>query len=70
MLLLHLLFQDWLNTCKEGKKALNLPGQAVVESIFVMFKFSKIKMQRQNHNSAHKVCLNIIIIHYILSNFN
>ena len=40
MLLLHLLLQDWLNTCKEGEKSLNdmqgninLPGQAVVESL-------------------------------------
>ena len=33
--------------------------------IFILFKFSKIKMRRQNHNSSHKFCLNIVIIHYI-----
>ena len=43
MLLLHLLFQDWLKTRKEGKKGLNgmqgdvnLPGQAVVESLLCL----------------------------------
>ena len=42
MFLLHLLSQDWLNTRKEGEKSLNdmqgyvnLPGQAVVESLYV-----------------------------------
>ena len=43
MLLLHLLLQDWLNTLKEGEKSLNdmqgnvnLPGQAVVESLLCL----------------------------------
>ena len=43
MLLLHLLLQDWLNTRIEGKKSLNemqgnvnLPGQAVIESLLYL----------------------------------
>ena len=43
MLLLDLLLQDLLNTRKEGKKSLNdmqgnvnLPGQAVVESLLCL----------------------------------
>ena len=43
MLSLHLLLQDWLNTRKEGEKSLNdmqgnvnLPGQAVVESLLCL----------------------------------
>ena len=75
-MLLYLLLQEWLNTSKEGKKSLNdvqgnvnLPGQAVIESLLYL-SFSKMKMRRQNHDSFHKVCLNIVIIHYIFSNFN
>ena len=40
MVLLYLLLQDWLNTCKEGKKIhygmqsnVDLPGQAIIESL-------------------------------------
>ena len=43
MLLLHLLLQDWLHTCKEGKKIINdvkgnvsLPGQAIIESLLYL----------------------------------
>ena len=43
MLLLHLSLQDWLNTRIEGGKSLddmqgnvNLPGQAVVESLLCL----------------------------------
>ena len=35
--------------------------------IFIIFKISKIKIGRENRN---RVCLHIITIHYIISNFN
>ena len=45
MLLLHLLLQDWLNTRKEGKKALNdmqgnvnFPGQAIETLLYLSFQ--------------------------------
>ena len=38
--------------------------------ILIILKFSKIKIKRQNRSSFHKVCLHIVIIHYILFNFN
>ena len=41
----------------------NLAGQAIIES-----KFSKVKIRRQIHNRFYKICVNIAIIHYILSN--
>ena len=43
MSLLHLLLQEWLNTCKEGEKGLNamqanvnFPGQAIIESLLYL----------------------------------
>ena len=43
MLLLHFLWQDWLNTRREAKKSLNdmqgnvnLPGQAIIESLLYL----------------------------------
>ena len=37
--------------------------------IFIIFKFSKIKIRNRNHNSFYQVCLSIAVIHYIFSNF-
>ena len=43
MLLLHFLLQDWLNTRREGKKALidmqgnvNFSGKAIIESLLYL----------------------------------
>ena len=43
MVLLYLLLQDWLNTCKEGEKSLNviqgnvnLPDQTIIESLLYL----------------------------------
>ena len=43
MSLLHLLLQEWLNTCKEGEKRLNdmqgnvnLSGQSIIESLLYL----------------------------------
>ena len=47
MILLYSLFQDWLNTLKEGEKSLNnmqrnvkLPGQATIKSL-LYFSFQR-----------------------------
>ena len=42
---------------------INFLGQTIME-VF------KDKNTKQNHNSFHKVCLDIVIIHYIFSNLN
>ena len=39
----------------------NLPGQAIIESLLCL-SFQRWK-SKDNHNSAHKACLNIVIIH-------
>ena len=57
------------NPEKKKKKKKKPLRAKLLYRIFIIFKFSKIKMQKQNHNSFHKVCVNIII-HYIFSNFN
>ena len=54
---------------KKEKNGLNyiqgnvsLFSQAITEPVLSLPTFSKIKVQRQNRNSLHKVSLNIVII--------
>ena len=45
----------------------NLPGQDITESLLHV-SFQRSKIRRQNHNRFHRICVNIAIIHYIISN--